>query len=136
MHWNQGHHEAGCRIPVMLRKGLALIMGLGVLAATGVASPTPCCTLQDLSRLAAAVVRDCCERPDCCRVEKRGTAQAALSIKAPEVGAAIEIPAIHPVWIGERSAFLPAARLSFLMADHPPPGDGRDTHLRISLLRI
>ena len=67
---------------------------------------------------------------------ERGTAQAALSIKAPEVGAAIEIPAIHPVWIGERSAFLPAARLSFLMADHPPPSDGRDTHLRISLLRI
>ena len=122
----------------MRDRGLALLLSFGVLAATGIASGTPCCTLQQLSRPVSAEMRDCCDSPDCCRVEKRGVAQAALSIKAPEVGTVAALPVSHPLFVGEAAAASSAAlsRLSFSRTDHPPPRGGRDTHLRISLLRI
>jgi len=122
----------------MLRKSLLLFLGIAVLAATGVASPLPCCTLEELSRPGSTEVRDCCDRQDCCRVEKRGPAQAALSIKAPEVGVTTLLATSHPQWLVQE-AVSPAgalARQPLFEKDHPPPRGGRDTHLRISLLRI
>jgi hypothetical protein len=119
-------------------RGLALLLSLGVLAATGIASGTPCCTLQQLSRPVSAEMRDCCDSPDCCRVEKRGIAPAALSIKAPELAAPATHSVGHPLFDGE-TAFVSDAALGrppFSRTDHPPPRGGRDTHLRISLLRI
>jgi hypothetical protein len=122
----------------MRNRELALLLSLGVLAATGIASGTPCCTLQQLYRPVSAEVRDCCDSPDCCRVEKHGVAQAALSIKAPEVGTVAALPVSHPLFFGEAGAASSAvlSRLFFSRTDHPPPRGGRDTHLRISLLRI
>ena len=123
---------------VVFDRGLALLLSVGVLTATGIASGTPCCTLEQLSRPASAEMRDCCDSPDCCRAEKRGVAQAALSIKAPEVGTAAALPVSHPLFAGDTALASEAAllRLPFSRTDHPPPRGGRDTHLRISLLRI
>ncbi len=121
----------------MIHRGLRLLLGLAVLAATGVAS-SPCCTMQQLSRPASAEIRDCCESSDCCRVETRGPAQAALSIKPPEVGTATALALSHPLLSGQ-AAVAPSAglaRLSFFETDRLPSRDGRDTHLRISLFRI
>jgi hypothetical protein len=115
-----------------------LLLSVGVLAATGIASGTPCCTLQQLSRPVSAEMRDCCDSPDCCRVEKRGVAEAALSIRAPELAPAAALSVGHLLFVGE-AAFVSGAALArppFSRTDHPPPRGGRDTHLRISVLRI
>jgi hypothetical protein len=130
--------SAAVQLRVVFERGLALLLNVGVLAATGIASGTPCCTLQQLSRPVSAEMRDCCDSPDCCRVEKRGVAQAALSIKAPEVGALAVLPVSHPLFAGVAAVASGGApwRLSFSRTDHPPPRGGRDLHLRISLLRI
>lgn len=109
---------------------------LAVLAATGVASGTPCCTLQQLSRPVSSELRDCCESPDCCRMEKRGPAQAALSSKSPQIGAAPTIPSYPPPFLAEAASNGVLARVFLLQSDLSPPGDGRGTYLRISLLRI
>jgi hypothetical protein len=122
----------------MFDRGLRLVLCLAVLAATGVASAMPCCTLQQLSSPVSAEIRDCCESPDCCRLEKRGPAQAALSVKPPEVAAAAAIFVAHPLFLGESATALNGAfaRVSLFDSDLPPPLDGRGTHLRISLFRI
>jgi hypothetical protein len=122
----------------MLYRGLRLLLGLAVLAATGVASGAPCCTMEQLARPASAEVRDCCDSSDCCRGEKRGPAQAALSIKPLELRAAVTPAFSHPLFAGEAAVASAAGleRLSFLETNLPPPRDGRDTHLRISLFRI
>jgi hypothetical protein len=123
----------------MLGRGGCLILAVAVLAATGVAAPAPCCALEELSRPVPAGVPDCCDRPDCCRVEKRGPAQAALSSKAPEVGATA-IAAVGLLQWHAQTIFYRAAEASsrpLFAKDHPPPPHaGRDTHLRISLLRL
>ena len=120
----------------MLSRGVGLLLSLAVLVETGAVS-TPCCAMEQLSRPASVEVLDCCDSADCCRLEKRGPAQVALSIKPPEVGPAA-LSFNHPLLLGEaavasRAAF---ARTSFFENDHPPPLNGRDTHLRISLLRV
>ena len=113
-----------------------MLLSLAVLVETGVAS-TPCCAMQQLSGPASIEVLDCCDSADCCRLEKRGPAQVALSIKPPDVGAAA-LSFSHPLLPGEAAVALRAgfARSSFFENDHPPPLNGRDTHLRISLLRL
>jgi len=122
----------------MLGRGVRLLLSLAVLAETGVVSSTPCCTMGCLSRPASVEVHDCCDSSDCCRLEKRGPAQAALSIRPPEVGTAATLALSHPPPLGEAAVASRAglARLSFFETDLPPPRDGRDTHLRISLFRI
>jgi hypothetical protein len=122
----------------MLSRGVRLFLSLAVLAATGVVSSAPCCAMERLSGPASVEVRDCCDGSDCCRLEKGGLAQAVLSIKPPEVRTAAALPFSHPAPLGE-AAFASRARLaqlSLLETDHSPPRDGRDTHRRISLLRI
>ena len=122
----------------MLGRGVRLLLSLAVLAETGVVSSTPCCTMECFSRPASVEVRDCCDSSDCCRGEKRGPAQAALSIKPPELGAAMTSAFSHPLFAGEAAVTSGASldRLSLFETDLPPPRDGRDTHLRISLFRI
>ena len=138
MHWNQGAPEAGCRIAVMLRKGFLLLLGFGVLAATGVASLSPCCGLEELTRPASTEIRDCCARADCCRSEKRGPAPAALSLKAPEAADSLALQLSDAPWLASGAAVPPAAFAGqFLFdKDHSPPLDGRGTHLRISVFRV
>lgn len=83
-------------------------------------------------------MRDCCKSPDCCRVEMRGVAQVALSIKAPQAATMTALPVSYPLFTLDSVLVCDPAllRLPFLRPDHPPPGGGRDTHLRISLLRL
>lgn len=122
----------------MVGRGVRLLLSLAVLAETGVVSSKPCCTMEQLARSAAAEVCDCCDSSDCCRGEKRGPAQAALSIKPPELGAAVTLSFSHPLFAGEAAVASGAGleRLSFFEINLPAPRDGRDTHLRISLFRI
>jgi hypothetical protein len=120
----------------MFSRGVRLLLSLAVLVETGIVS-APCCAMEQLSRPASVEVLDCCDSADCCRLEKRGPTQVAFSIKPPEVGAAA-LCFTHPLVLGEaavasRNGF---ARSSFFENDHPPPRNGRDTHLRISLLRL
>ena len=120
-----------------MRGAVAVLLGVGFLAATGVASGTPCCTLAHLAAPAALTLPDCCDSPDCCRGEKRGPAEATLSAKAPGISA--------------RAVFVAAPAVAFAMAvgtivsgfgeplvlkDHSPPLDGRSTRILISLFRI
>ena len=121
----------------MLRRGLAFVVSLGLLAATGVASGTPCCTLTHLADRASVASPDCCDDPDCCRGEKRGPVDATLTVRTSEISP----PAVFvPV------PALPASRVSGpdLLAfgdrpvanEHSPPLDRSRTHLLISVFRI
>ncbi len=124
----------------MARRGLGVLLMVGVLCATGVASGAPCCKLLrlDTTNGAGAGAGDCCGSSNCCRIEKRGPAQAELLAMAPEA-AAPEAPSVsHPLFLVEAESFRPAVseRQRLFSTDHPPPPGGRDTHLLISLFRI
>jgi hypothetical protein len=120
-----------------MRRAVALLLGFGFLAATGVASGTPCCTLAHLAGPASVSSPDCCDNPDCCRGEKRGPAQATLSAKAPETSARAAFVAV-PLAIFTRSAGTTVAAFGepLVLKDHSPPLDRRATRLLISLFRI
>ncbi len=123
---------------MMMRRGLAVLVCFGLLAARGIASGTPCCSLTHLADLASLVSPDCCDSPDCCRSEKRGPADATLTVKPPEIGAAMGLGFGHPLAAGATvtAAWADLAWISFFDVDHPPPLDGRYTHLRISVFRL
>lgn len=93
--------------------------------------------MERLSGPASVEVRDCCGGDDCCRLEKHGSAPAALSIKS-DSGRASALPFGYSLPLVEAASASCArlSRLPFLDTHHPPPGDGRDTRLRISLFRI
>jgi len=121
----------------MFRRGLALVLVVGLLAATGVASGTPCCTLVQLAGPAAPGSPDCCDKPDCRRGEKRGPAQATLAARAPEAASPAAFLAVPPALSGS-----PAQKTSIglgeplLVSEHSPPLGRRETRLLISLFRI
>jgi hypothetical protein len=120
-----------------MRRSVALLLGFGVLAATGVASGTPCCTLTHLAGLAAVSSPDCCDSPDCCRGEKRGPADVTLSAKAPEISSRAPFVAA-PFVLVPRTAGTTVAIFGepLVLKDHSPPLDRRATRLLISLFRI
>ena len=121
----------------MIRRAIAVLLGFGLLAAAGVLSGTPCCTLTHLAGPASFASPDCCDKPDCCRGEKRGPAQATLSAKTPEAAARAAFAAAVPVIPGWTAGTIGVSFAAPLVArDHSPPFDGRGTHLRISLFRI
>src|SRR6266481_7678724 len=107
-----------------MRRAIALLLGFGFLAATGVASGTPCCTLTHLTGPPAVASADCCDSPDCCQGEKRGPAQATLSAKTPDTAARAVLMAASP---------MPCARTAgtivtgfgepLVLKDHSPPLD-------------
>ena len=121
----------------MMRRAVSLLLGFGFLAASGVASGTPCCTLTHLAGPPAVAPPDCCDSPDCCRGEKRGPAQATLSTRAPETSTrAAFVPA--PLAIFARAAGTTEAAFGepLVLKDHSPPLDRSATRLLISLFRI
>lgn len=120
-----------------MRRVVAILLGFGFLAATGVASGMPCCTLAHLAGPAAVSSPDCCDSPDCCRGEKRGPAQATLSAKTPETSASAAFVAALPV-PSARAAGTTVAAFGepLVLKDHSPPLDRRATRLLISLFRI
>ncbi len=122
----------------MWKRGPAVLVCLCLLTATGVASGTPCCTLAHLAERASVASPDCCDKPDCCRGETRGPADATLTIKPPEIEAAVLLAFGHPLLAGETVTVSRAdrARIFFYQTDLPPPLDGRGTHLRISVFRV
>jgi hypothetical protein len=124
----------------MLRKGLGVLLTAGVLCATGIASGTPCCTLLtlDSGHGAGAPAVDCCESTNCCSIEKQGPAQAELLATLPGTAGSEASFVSHPLFIANAEALLPAtpALKRFTRTDHSPPPGGRDTYLRVSLLRI
>lgn len=119
----------------MVRKSLAIVLGLGVLAATGVASGTPCCTLAKLAPASTTEVRDCCAHPSCCDIEKRGPAQAP-SVKAAASALPTDLPLTACLASGDPEAVFGLRPAVTHSVDRPPPLDLRDTHLRISVFRI
>lgn len=120
-----------------MRRAVALLLGFGFLAATGVVSGTPCCTLTHLAGPAAVSSPDCCDSPDCCRGEKRGPAQVTLSSKAPEASARAHF-VVAPLAFSVRGAGTTLAAFGEPLAlkDHSPPLDRRATRLLISVFRI
>jgi hypothetical protein len=120
----------------MLRRVLGILLTVGVLCTTGVASGTPCCTLLRLDPGNRA--GDCCGSSGCCRIEKRGPAQAALLAKAPEAAAPEASSVSRPLFLAGAEASSPtaSARERLFRTDHPPPPGSRDTYLKISLFRI
>jgi len=123
----------------MVRRVLVLLLGAGVLAVTGIAELSLCCSLEELSRPANSEIRDCCGNPDCCRSERRGHAQATLSVKAPRGDAAEKAPEMGAThWLAMDPVAAAPRMVAHLSTSrhHPPPLDGRGTHLRISLFRI
>jgi len=120
-----------------MRRAVALLLGFGFLASSGVASGTPCCTLAHLAGPAAVSSPDCCNSPDCCRGEKRGPAQATLSARAPETSARATFVAA-PLVLPARAAGTTVAAFGqpLVLKDHSPPLDRRATRLLISLFRI
>lgn len=120
-----------------MRRAVAVLLGFGFLAATGVASGTPCCTLAHLAAPAALTLPDCCDSPDCCQGEKRGPAQATLSAKAPENSVRATFVAA-PLMLLARAAGTTVASFGepLVLKDHSPPFDRRATRLLISLFRI
>jgi hypothetical protein len=121
----------------MLRRGLAFVVSLGLLAATGVASGTPCCTLTHLADRASVASPDCCDDPDCCRGEKRGPVDATLSAATPETEPRAAFVPISPLLPGRISSMvLPAFSDRTAVSEHPPPLDRSRTRLLISLFRI
>ena len=120
-----------------MRRVVALLLGFGFLASSGVASGTPCCTLTHLAGPPALASPDCCDSPDCCRGEKRGPAQATLSAKAPETSSRPAFVAAPPVSFARAAGTAMAAFGELLvLKDHSPPLDRRETRLLISLFRI
>ncbi len=124
----------------MVRRGLGVLLVVGVLCATGVASGTPCCTLLrlDSSNRAGEGAGDCCESSNCCRIEKRGPAQAEFLATSPDAAAA-EAPLVsRPILAAGPVGASPAGSAGQALSptDHPPPPGGRDTYLRISLFRV
>lgn len=120
-----------------MRRSVALLLGLGFLASSGVVSGVPCCTLTHLAGPPAVASPDCCDSPDCCRGEKRGPIQATLSAKAPETSARATLVAA-PLAISARAAGTIVAAFGepLVLKDHSPPLDRRGTRLLISLFRI
>jgi hypothetical protein len=120
-----------------MRRAVALLLGFGFLAATGVASGTPCCTLTHLAGPPAVTSPDCCDSPDCCRGEKRGPAQATLSAKAPDTAARAMLIAASPVSHARTAGTILAGfGEPLVLKDHSPPLDRRETRLLISLFRV
>lgn len=116
---------------------MGVLLTAGVLCATGIASGAPCCTLLALDAGNRAAAVDCCESSNCCSIEKQGPAQAELLATLP--GAAGSVASFaHPLVLADAEASLPAASAlkRFSRTDHSPPPGGRDTYLRVSLLRI
>ena len=120
----------------MLRRGLALPLVFGLLATTGVASGTPCCTLTHLAGPAGVEFADCCDQPDCCRGEERGPVQANLSAKAPEAAPPVVLFAALPSLNGTGRTARIASSAPLVSSDLSPPLDRRATRLLISLFRI
>lgn len=119
----------------MLRRGLALPLVFGLLAATGVASGTPCCTLTHLAGASAVESADCCDRPDCCRGEERGPFPANFSARAPQAAPPVlvaTLPSLHGTGPSARIVSGPPV----VSSDLSPPLDRRGTRLLISLFRI
>ena len=120
-----------------MRRAVALLLGFGFLAAGGVVSGTPCCTLTHLAGPATVASPDCCDSPDCCRGEKRGPTQATLSAKAPETSArAAFVAAPLAIFAGSAGTLVAAFGEPLVLKDHSPPLDRRATRLLISLFRI
>jgi hypothetical protein len=115
-----------------------LVLAVGVLVSTGIAQLGLCCSLAELSRPVATELRDCCDRPDCCRSEKRGPAPAALLSKVEEAKSTAVLPVVHVPALGSIAAasLLDPVHLRLYERDHPPPPDGRGIYLRVSLLRV
>jgi len=121
----------------MSRRAAALLVAFGLLVAAGSALRMPCCGLAQLTRVSALEAPDCCPTPDCCRGEKRGPAQAALTSRAPDTGlrpalALQQMPA-HPAPIG---FFLTRFRAPFAFTEHSPPAERPNPRLLISLIRV
>ena len=120
-----------------MRRAVAIPLVFGFLAATGVASGTPCCTLAHLTAPAALSAPDCCDSPDCCRGEKRGPAQATLSAKVPQTSARTPFVAAPPVLSARACGTIVSAfGEPLVLKDHSPPLDRRATRLLISFFRI
>ncbi len=121
----------------MLRGGLALTVCLGLLAATGVVSGTPCCTLTHLADRASVASPDCCDNPDCCRGEKRGPADATLTVRASEISPPEVFAPAPALSAGGISGLgLLACGDRPVANEHSPPLDRGRTHLLISVFRI
>ncbi len=121
----------------MLRGGLPFAVCLGLLAATGVASGTPCCTLTRLADRASVAAPDCCDNPDCCRGEKRGPADATLTVRTSEIlPPAVFVPAPALPAGGIFSPDLLGFGERPVANEHSPPLDRSRTHLLISVFRI
>jgi hypothetical protein len=120
-----------------MRRIGVLLVGFGLLAASGVAAGTPCCTLTHLAGPPSVASSDCCDSPDCCRVEERGPAQATLSAKAAETLARAAFIAAPPVLCpGAVGRTVAAFGELLVLKDHSPPLDRRATRLLISLFRV
>jgi hypothetical protein len=120
-----------------MRRAVSLLLGFGFLAASGVASGTPCCTLTHLTGPPAVASADCCDSPDCCLGEKRGPAEATLSAKAPETSARATLVAVPSVQSARAAGTTVAGfRELLVLKDHSPPLDRGATRLLISLFRI
>jgi hypothetical protein len=121
----------------MLRRAIGIFLGFGFLAATGVASGKPCCTLIQLAGPAVAGSPDCCDNPDCRMGEKRGPAQATLAARAPKAASPAAFLPVPPV-LSRRAAGKISIAFGepLVVSDHSPPLDRRETRLLISLFRI
>ncbi len=121
----------------MWRRGLALLGCFGLLAATGVASGTPCCTLTHLADRASMVSPDCCDNSDCCRGEKRESAEVTLSVKTSDMSPRAHSVPASPLLPGRISGMVLAAFGDrAVVNEHSPPLDRSRTRLLISLFRI
>ena len=121
----------------MSRRAIALLVAFGLLAASGSALRMPCCGLAQLARVSSLEAPDCCPSPDCCRGEKRGPAQAALSSKAPETGPRPALAAQQmPAHVAPSGFFLSHFRATFAYPEHFPPAARPNTRLLISLIRV
>lgn len=128
---------AGMDYHRQMRRIGVLLLGFGLLAASGVAAGVPCCTLTHLSGQPSVASADCCDSPPCCLAEERGPAPATLSAKAPETSASAAFVAALPVlYTAAAGTTVAAFGERLVLEDHSPPLDGRDTRLRISLFRI
>jgi len=121
----------------MSRRAAALLVAFGLLVAAGSALRMPCCGLAQLARVSALQAPDCCPSPDCCRGEKRGPAQAALSSKAPDTGPRPALAAQQmPAHAAPSGFFLTPFRVPFAFSEHSPPTERPNTRLLISLIRV
>ena len=82
-------------------------------------------------------MRDCCDEPDCCRVEKQGPSQAVAVSKASDHAPKTDLPVTHPLHVGEANVLAGIFSLAPVTAtDRPPPLACRNTRLLISLIRV